>query len=112
MVSRRPSARSSAAGADAGERVDAHGEPLVGAFDGRMRAAGDPMGGLRQGGRSRRSSACSLDRATIADERGFAVGAVRADPGDQFAGARRRGLQQRVGDLVGDAAVDLVAEAR
>ena len=43
-------------------------------------------------------------------ERRLGVGAVAGGAGDQFAGARGRGLERGVGDLVGDAAVDLVAE--
>ena len=93
-----------------GEAVDAHRQPLVGPFDRRMRAPCDSMRQLGQPGGGRCAAQWSI-RRRIAGPRFLRARAVRADPFDQGAGARGGGLEGGVGDLVGDAPVDLVAEA-
>ena len=90
------------------EAVDAHAEALVGALDGRVGAPGDALGPVDERAVGRRQSCAGGgdDRAVALLDRGE----VGADCLDEGGGAGGRRLQRRVGDLVGDAAVDLVAE--
>ena len=85
-------------------------EPLVGALDRGVRAPGDAMGAVADAAIGRGQLAPRPARATA--RVALLDGAEVAGDGlHERAGARGRCLQRRVGDLVGDAAVDLVAEA-
>ena len=85
-------------------------EALVGTLDRGVRAPGDAVGAVAE----RRDRPRPVGAARRSSDRGVALldgVEVAGDGLDERAGARRRRLQRRVGDLVGDAAVDLVAEA-
>ena len=89
--------------------IDPHGEPLVGTVDRSMRAPGDAMRPLSQRPGLRAQSVIrhrGNGGEALLDSR--EVAGHRLDECGRTGGRR---LQGRVGDVVGDAAIDLVTEA-